>query len=265
MIKHNFRKFKRQHFLSHVPRAQNYKYWSSKDEFDDEVKIVKIMPDEWVNAVNLMQNDHQAKLPIWLQRLKGKTVLPFINELDMVLVEYKTTMIQTTYFPWGRKDIHIEDHWTFRNADGFELCTDWWYLASETSFRLSHESTQHTSVFLNIINKKIKKQVERTLLAIKMITNVVDVSSIKDILDKFSHEQIRIELISDSTQYENNQLIYAEYDVLYDKHKYFLRLDFKEKYYLLGEDSSFYDYLSFDINCVSKYSLKEMYKLILDK
>ena len=98
-----------------------------------------------------------------------------------------------------------------------------------------------------------------------MITNVVDVSSIKDILDKFSHEQIIIELISDSTQYENNQLIYAEYDVLYDKHKYFLRLDFKEKYYLLGEDSSFYDYLSFDINCVSKYSLKEMYKLILDK
>lgn len=40
MIKHNFRKFKRQHFLSHVPRAQNYKYWFSKDEFDDKVKIV---------------------------------------------------------------------------------------------------------------------------------------------------------------------------------------------------------------------------------
>ena len=264
MIKHNLRKFKRQHFLSHVPRAQNYKYWFSKDEFDNEVKIVKIIPDEWVNAVNLMQNNRQAKLPIWLQRLKGNTILSLLNEFGMILVEYKTTLIQTRYFPWGKKDVHIEDQWTFRNADGFELWTSWWYLASETSFRLSHESSQQNSAFLNIINKKIKTQVERTLQAIEMITNVVEVSSIKDVLDKFSHEQIMIELISDSAQYENNQLIYAEYDVLYDKHKYFLRLDFKEKYYLLGDESCFDDYLSFDINCVSKYSLKEMYKLILD-
>lgn len=98
-----------------------------------------------------------------------------------------------------------------------------------------------------------------------MIANVVEISSVESILDKFSHEQITLELIVDSTQYENDQLIYAEYNVLYDEYKYLLVIDFKEKYYLLGENSMFYDYLSFDLNCVSKYSIKEMYKLILDK
>lgn len=265
MIKHNSRRFKRQHFLSSLSSARNYKYWFFKDEFDSEVKIVKITADEWFNAVNLMQNARQVELPNWLQRLKGRGILPVINELSMFLVEYKITQIQTTHFSWGRKDIYIEDHWIFKNAAGLELYTNFWYLASETSFRLGYETSQHTSVFFNIHQKKIKKQLERTLLALNMLTDVVEVSSINDVLDKFRHEQIMIELISDSAQYENDQLIYAEYDVLYDKHKYFLSLDFKEKYYLLGEDSCFYDYLSFGINYVSKYSLKEMYKLILDK
>lgn len=265
MIKHNFRKFKRQNFLSNLSCARDYRYWFSKDEFDAEKKIVKIMPDEWVNAVNLMHNDHLAKLPIWLQRLKNDMILPFINELNMVLVEYKTTLIQTTYFPWGKKDVHIEDHWRFKNPEGLELYTSWWYLLGETSFILTHQSMPNNSVFFNIKNKQRKKQLTRTALAIEMISDIVNVLSFEDVLDKFSHEQITVKPIVNSVRYENNQLIYAEYDVLYDKHKYFLRLDFKEKYYLLGEDSSFYDYLSFDINCVSKYSLKEMYKLILDK
>lgn len=266
MIKRNNQKFKRQYFLANRPRSRDYKYWFARNEFDEEVKTIQIMPDEWECALNLMHNDQHAKLPIWLQRLKKRDILPFLNELGMTLVEYQTNMIQTTYFSWGKKDIHIEDQWIFRNALGFELFTNWWYLSGETSFRLnSATAVSHNSAFFNIKNKRRKKQLARTFLAIAMITDVVEISSVEFILDKFSHEQTTLELIADSTKHENDQLIYAEYNVLYDRHKYLLVLDFKERYYLLGEDSMFYDYLCFNLNCISKYSIKEMYKLILDK
>lgn len=265
MIKHNSRRFKRQHFLSCLPRARDYKYWFVKNEYDNEVKVFKITADEWFNAVSLMQNDRQAKLPNWLQRLKGKAILPFINEFNMVLVEYKITEIETTHFSWGRKDVRIEDHWIFRNDDGLELYTNLQNLCGETSFYLSHETAPHNSVFFNIRHKNIRKQVARTLLALNMLTEVVEVSSINEILDKFSHEQITLELLSDTAQYENDQLISVDYGVLYDGNKYCLSLDFKEKYYRLNENPACDDCLIFDINCVSKYSLKEMYKLILDK
>lgn len=266
MIKRNNQKFKRQYFLANRSQSRDYRYWFARNEFDEEVKTIKIKPDEWECALNLMHDDRYAKLPIWLQRLKERDILPFLNELGMTLIEYQTNLIQTTYFSWGKKDVHIEDQWIFRNAPGVELFTNWWYLSGETSFRLnSATAASHNSAFFNIEHKRRKKQLARTLLAIAMITNVVEISSVESILDKFSHEQITLELIVDSTQYENDQLIYAEYNVLYDEYKYLLVLDFKEKYYLLGENSMFYDYLSFDLNCVSKYSIKEMYKLILDK
>lgn len=268
MIKHNSRRFKRQNFLSCLPRARDYKYWFVKNEYDNEVKVVKITADEWFNAVNLMQNSRQAKLPNWLQRLKDKKILLLlINELSMVLDEYTIGQVQTTHFScWGRKEVYIKDHFTFRNDDGFELYTDWWDLLGNSYNRicLSHE-TQDNSLFFLFRYKNTRIQVERILLAMKVLTEVVEVSSISEILDKFSHEQIMLELISDSVQYENDLLIYAEYDVLYNGNKYFLGLDFEEKYYRLSERSYSASYLSFDINCVSKYSLKEMYKLILHK
>ncbi len=266
MIKRNNQKFKRQYFLANRSRSRDYRYWFVRNEFDEEVKTIKIKPDEWACALNLMHDDRYAKLPIWLQRLKERDILPFLNELGMTLTEYQTNLIQTTYFSWGKKDVHIEDQWIFRNALGVELFTNWWYLSGETSFRLnSATAVSHNSAFFNIEHKQRKKQLARTLLAIAMITDVVEVSSVESILDKFSHEQIALELMVNSTQYENDQLIYAKYNVLYDGHKYLLVVNFKEKYYLLGENSMFYDYLSFNLNCVSKYSMKEMYKLILDK
>ena len=262
MLKQKIYRYKKHHLLSKLKSACDYRFLFARSHFDNNIKIFNITSNEFRQALNI--ND-TAMEPSWLTRLNRNNILSFTNMLGMELTKYQINLVQTTYFPWGRKETFVEDEWMFENSNGITLYTSSWLLSGETSFILRHNLICNNSVFFNIQHKSRLKQLKRSLLAIKMICNTIYVESLADVIDKFRNEQIIIELIVDSAIYENKNLIYAEYNASFDNQQYFFKFDLKGKYYLLGASSDYYDYLSFDVNHISNYSFKDIYELLRNK
>lgn len=266
MLKSNLFRFKKNYFLASRLRTRDYKWYFCKSEFDEKEKKFLISPAEWRNAI--ISNNY-SDCPNWFQNLhKNVSIMAIIKSLGMVLLEYEIKLIQTTHFSWGKKQVHIEDYWTFKNELGIIMKTNWWDLNGETTFYLINPHIENIMLCIDILkihpkmNKSLTTQIARTLLCTKIITNVVKVSSSQDVFEKLKNEELSINLVDECNELESDELVQVKYLITLSKHKFSLKINFAKQYYYFQYSEYYNDYIQFDINYMSTYSFKQILYLL---
>lgn len=264
MLKHNINRFKKRYFLSSSLHAIDYKWYFCRQEFDGTKKIFLIAPSEWNNAIN---RKNITDYPNWFDKLKrNHSIMVIIKSLKMVLLKYEIKLIQTTYFSWGKKQVHIEDYWTFYSQFDIIMEISWWSLSGETTFYLINPHIENIMLCIDVMkshlktNKSITTQLARTLMLSKVIANVVKIQSIQDVFDKLKNEELSIQLVKEYNELDSDKLV--EYLIQLAKQKFSLKVNLAKQHYHFQYIECYNDYIQFDLNYMSTYSFKQILNVL---
>ena len=264
MLKHNINRFKKRYFLSSSLHAIDYKWYFCRQEFDGTKKTFLIAPSEWNNTIN---RKNITDYPNWFDKLKrNHSIMVIIKSLKMVLLKYEIKLIQTTYFSWGKKQVHIEDYWTFYSQFDIIMEISWWSLSGETTFYLINPHIENIMLCIDVMkshlktNKSITTQLARTLMLSKVIANVVKIQSIQDVFDKLKNEELSIQLVKEYNELDSDKLV--EYLIQLAKQKFSLKVNLAKQHYHFQYIECYNDYIQFDLNYMSTYSFKQILNVL---
>lgn len=252
------------YLLSSSLHAIDYKWYFYREEFDEAKKTFLITPSEWDNVIN---SKNFTDYPDWFDKLnRNHSIMAIIKSLKMVLIEYEIKLIQTTYFSWGKKQVQIEDYWTFYSQFDIIMKINYWSLMGETTFYLINPHIENIMLSIDVMkshlrtNKSITTQVARTLMLSKVITNVVKISSIQDIFDKLKNEELSIQLVDECNELDSDKLV--GYLIQLSEQKFSLKINFVKQYYYFQANESDVSYIQFNINYMSTYSFKQILNVL---